>query len=455
MIKFLPVGGAQEIGANCYYLNLNDTGIILDCGMHPQKIGLESLPDFDLLNNLPLDYVFISHAHQDHLSSLPFLIKRFPYLKIITTPQTRALAELTLHNSVSILKEQVADDSFEVFTHDEVDLLIKMIDYKAYNEKFQIKGYRNNGKTEVEFYDAGHILGSAGILIRHGVSKKNYYYTGDINLASQPMIKGADLPKSKIDVLILETTYGATESSDISGWSIQAERLASSINKIFNDGGSVLIPVFSLGKTQEILKTLWNLIQNGKIANADIYTGGLGTKINRVYDYNRYVVNMNDPEFELSSIPQKNLYEVEDPNDFFRSPCIVLASSGMMIKGTVSYNLAKRWIKQKKSAIFTVGYMEESTPGYKIANSTKGEKIKFSESGNEEEIKCTIKKFRFTAHSKREDLLEIVKRLRPENIILVHGDTDAIDWIGSSILKQFKEIKVYKAEVGREILLST
>ena len=453
MIKFLPVGGAQEIGANCYYLNLNDTGIILDCGMHPQKTGLESLPDFDLLNNLPLDFVFISHAHQDHLSSLPFLIKKFPYLKIISTPQTRALAELTLHNSVSILKEQVADDNFEIFTHDEVDLLIKMIDYKSYNEKFEIKGYRNYEKTEVEFYDAGHILGSAGILIQHQKSKKNIFYTGDINLASQPMIKGALLPNIKIDFMIMETTYGATNSSDISGWNIQTEKLASSINQIFNDGGSVLIPVFSLGKTQEILKTLWDLIQKGKIANTDIYTGGLGTKINRVYDYNRYVVNMNDPEFELNSIPQKNLYEVEDPNDFFKSPCVVLASSGMMIKGTASYNLAKRWIKQKKSAIFTVGYMEESTPGYKIANATEGEKIKLSESEQEEEIKCTIKNFRFTAHSKREDLLEIVKRLKPSNIILVHGDKNAIDWVGSSILKEFKGIKVYSAEAGKEILL--
>ena len=455
MIKFLPVGGAQEIGANCYYLNLNDTGIILDCGMHPQKTGLESLPDFDLLKNLPLDYVFISHAHQDHLSSLPFLIKKFPYLKIVTTPQTRALAELTLHNSVAILKNQVADDNFEIFTHDEVDLLIKMIDYKSYNEIFEVKGYRNYEKTEIEFYDAGHILGSAGILIRHGKSKKNIFYSGDINLTNQPLIKGAVLPNCKIDILILETTYGSTDSSVISGWNIQADRLASSINKVFDEGGSVLIPVFSLGKTQEILKTLWDLIQKGRIANTDIYTGGLGSKINRVYDYNRYVVNMNDPEFELSSIPQKNLYEIDDPNNFFKSPCIVLASSGMMIEGTASYNLAKRWIKQKESAIFTVGYMEESTPGHRLANSKKGDKIKLSESEKEEEIRCTVKKFRFTAHSKREDLLEIVKRLKPANVILVHGDDIAIDWIGSGILKQFKDVKVYKAEAGKEILLET
>ena len=234
MIRFLPVGGAQEIGANCYYLNLDDTGIILDCGMHPQKTGLKALPNFNLLDDLPLDYVFISHAHQDHLGSLPFLIKKFPYLKIITTPQTRALAELTLHNSVSILKEQVADENFEIFTHDEIDLLIKMIDYKSYNDKFEIKGYRNNEKLNVEFYDAGHILGSAGIWIHHPGSDKSFFYSGDINLSDQPLIKGANLPDN-VDVLILEATYGATYSSELLEWKSEAEKLAASINKIFND----------------------------------------------------------------------------------------------------------------------------------------------------------------------------------------------------------------------------
>jgi cleavage and polyadenylation specificity factor subunit 3 len=452
MINFLPLGGALEIGANCYYLDLNETGIILDCGIHPRRTGLEALPRFDSLKDRKLDYVFISHAHQDHLSSLPFLIKKFPFLKIITTPQTRALAELTLHNSVSILKEQIADDNFEVFNHDEVDLLIKMIDYKAYNEKFEIKGYRNGEITKVEFYDAGHILGSACILIE---SNKNIFYTGDINLSDQPLIKGAHLPNKKINILIIETTYGSTDSFTLSPWDKESDRLASELNKIFNTGGSVLIPVFSLGKTQEILKTLWDLILKGKIANTDIYTGGLGTKINKVYDYNRFVVNMKDPEFELSSIPQKNFYNVEDPGDFFKSPCIVLASSGMMIEGTASYKLAKRWIKQKNAAIFTVGYMEESTPGYKFANSSKGEKIKLSESEPEEEIKCSIKKFSFTAHSRREDLLKIVAKLKPEHVILVHGDDEAIDWVGSRILKEFKGIKVHRAETGKEILLQS
>jgi len=107
MISFLPIGGGNEIGANSYYLNFNGNGIILDCGIHPQKTGLESLPNFDLLRDKSVDHCIISHAHQDHIGALPFLVKKFPYVKIITTPQTRALAELTLHNSVSILKKEL------------------------------------------------------------------------------------------------------------------------------------------------------------------------------------------------------------------------------------------------------------------------------------------------------------------------------------------------------------
>lgn len=452
-MKFFPLGGAGEIGASCFYLNFKEAGIILDCGTHPKKNGIDALSKFELIKNLPVDYVLISHAHQDHLSALPFLIKNHPYIKIITTPQTRALAELTLHNSVSILKEQLTEeDELKIYSHDEVDLLIQSIDYKAYKEKFNVTGFNQKNKVTATFYDAGHILGSAGILIEY--ENKKIYYTGDINLDNQAIIKGAELPKAKVDTLIIETTYGATDSSTILPREKEASRLASSINKIFNKGGSVLIPVFSLGKMQEMLKTIWDLMHKNILASADIYIGGIGTKINRVYDYNRYVVNMIDPEFELNSIPVKNLYDVINFNDFFKTPSIVLASSGMMIKGTASYRLAKRWIDQENSAIYTVGFMEEATPGYKIANAAKNEKIKFSDYDVEKEIKCEIKQFRFTAHSKRESLLKIVDQLKPKNVILVHGDQSAIDWMGSKILKKNKSLKVYQAEVGKEIILN-
>lgn len=453
MISFLPVGGGNEIGANCFYLNINGNGIILDCGIHPQKEGIESLPKFELLKDKTLDYALISHAHQDHIAALPFLIKKFPYIKIITTPQTRALAELTLHNAVSILKKEITDEQFEFYTHDEVDLLIKMINYYEYEKEFLLSSYHQITEADViaTFFDAGHILGSSGIFLNNNGYK--IFYTGDINLTNQAIQPAAILPDTKINTLILESTYGATYSSEILHWQKEAERFAKEANKILTAGGSILIPVFALGKLQEMLATIWLLMQKRKLSQVDIFTGGIGTKINRVYDYNRYVVNRIDKEFELSMIPQIDYTQLSSPDEFFKNPSIVLAASGMMIKGTSSYDFAMRFLQQKNSAIFTVGYMDERTPGYLISNAKKGDKIFIDNSDKPIEVKSEIKNFRFSAHAKREQLISIVKKLKPDNVILVHGDEEAINWMGKQILKSFSGIKVYVAVCGKEIVL--
>ena len=452
MINFLPLGGAGEIGANCYYLNIAGTGIILDCGMHPQKRGLESLPKFELIDNQPVDYVFISHAHQDHLMSLPFLIKKHPYIKIFASRQTRDLAELTLHNSVSIMQKELGnDESFQAYTYEEIDLLSQTIDFKILDTIFEIEGYKHKSSEpiRVSFHDAGHILGSISILIEHNENK--VFYTGDINLSDQTLLKGCLLPKQKVDTLILECTYGANDPTSTLNLLKEAERFAFEANKILNQGGSILIPVFALGKMQEILATIWKLMQKSKLTTADIYTGGIGTKINKLYDTNRYITNMVDHDFEMSSIPFKNLNEIENPEDFFKYPSIVVASSGMMIEGTASFKLAKNFLSKRDSAIFVVGYMDENTPGYKISIAKKGDKIRLTELSDEILIKCSTKNFKFSAHSNRTGLIKIVKQLKPDKVILVHGDENAIGWVGGEILKNYHGIKVYHAEIGKAL----
>lgn len=452
MIKFLPLGGAGEIGANCYYLNIAGTGVILDCGMHPRKTGLDCLPSFNLIEDKPVDYALISHAHQDHLMSLPFLVKKHPYIKIITSLQTRELAELTLHNSVSIMMKELDENhKFQFYTHEEIDLLSQTIDFRRVGETFEIEGYnhRSNNQIKISFHDAGHILGSVSMLIEH--NNKKIFYTGDINTTNQTLLKGCILPKTKVDTLILECTYGTTDSSSILSWSKEAERFAAEANKVFNNGGSILIPVFALGKMQEILSTIWKLMARNKLPRIDIYSGGIGIKINRLYDANRYLVNMVDTDFQLKSIPIKNLNYVENPEEFFNSPSIVVASSGMIIEGTTSFNLAKSWLKKKNSAIFIVGYMDENTPGYRISKSKMGDNIKLTDFSEEQTVKCLIKHFKFSAHSNREGLIEIVHRLKPQQVILIHGDDDAISWVGNEVLKKFHNIKVHKAELGKEI----
>lgn len=451
MIKFLPLGGALEIGASCFYLNFNGTGIILDSGLHPRLKGKNALPDFELIKNENVDAVLISHAHQDHIASLPFLVRYHPYLQIFTTTQTLEIAEKTLHNSSRILSEQLNEyDSIIPYTHEEIDLLLRTVRDKDYNEKFTFKGMVSSEQNELtlEFFDAGHILGSAGILIKspHG---KSVYYTGDINLSPQSILNGGELPDEKVNTLILETTYGATDSQKLKSWEKEEIRLAKYLNKILIKGGSILIPVFALGKTQEILSTLSGLMKKGILAETNIYCGGISKEISSVYDKNRYKVKRKNKNFELKEIAQINLYDIKDINEFRRNPGIVLASSGMMIKGTKSYELMKSWVKFEDFGIVIVGYMDEESPGYIFSKSKKGDVVKIPGIDEEIKINCSVEKFYFPSHSKREDLINIVDKLKPEKIILIHGDPEAIDWVGHNILTKFKGVKLFVAEKGK------
>jgi cleavage and polyadenylation specificity factor subunit 3 len=455
MMKFLPLGGANDIGASCYYIEIAGSGIVLDCGMHPRKVGEEALPRIARLTDLPVDAVLITHAHQDHLDALPFLIQAAPHTRIITTPQTRALAELTLHNAAGILQEQYADHpTIRPYSHQDIDLLVQSMEWRSYNERFEIRGYRHHDEEPIRasFHDAGHLLGSAGILLRY--RDESLFFTGDINLAKQRILTGCALPNENVDTLVLECTHGATDSSTLPAWGDESKRMARSLNKVFGNGGSVLIPVFALGKMQEMLATIQGLMATGAIPEVPVYTGGLGKKICMVYDKNRFAVPVTDTEIELLKFPQGNIFDVQRVDDFFRTPCIVLASSGMVIEGTTSFSLTKRWLQQKGSAIFTVGYMDPETPGYRLISAHTGESIQLTVTDGPRRVECGIEAFRFSAHSRRENLLAIVSKLRPKRVILVHGEESAIHWMGNAILAAHPAIKVHSAELEKEILIS-
>ncbi|MEG8946321.1 MBL fold metallo-hydrolase [Rosettibacter firmus] len=454
MIKFIPLGGADEVGASCFYININGTGILLDCGIHPRKKGIEALPEFNLLKELPLDFVLISHAHQDHIGSLPFLIQQYPHVIIYTTTQTKEIASVTLHNAANILQESYVENSFKIYTHEEIDLLVRSIISIDYNETISVKGLRQNTSEPINitFIDAGHILGSASILIEY--DNQRLLYTGDINLSEQTLMIGAEQENLKnINTLILESTYGSTDSKTLGTWESETKKFVKSLNMILHNGGSVLVPVFALGKTQEMLALIFNMMKNKKLIETNLYTGGIGREISRIYDNNRYIVRRKNPELDLKEIPQLNLSEIEDYNEFRKNPGIVLASSGMMLEGTTSYKLLDFWLNQKDFAIFGVGYMDPETPGYKVLNSHKGDYINLNEYSSPKFVNFEIEKFHFPSHSKREDLLKIVELTSAQNVILVHGDINSKDWLGYNILKKFKDINLYSAENRKEINL--
>lgn len=454
MITLLPLGGANDIGASCYYMDVEGTGVILDCGTHPRKFGIDSLPRFELLKDRNVDVALVSHAHQDHIDSLPYLVQQHPYLRIVTTPQTRAVAEVTLHNSVNILQEQLKDEmNIRAYTHEEIDLLIQSIEWQEYRKEFTVNGYRHGSVEPVtaSFHDAGHIMGSAGTLVEHG--GRSVFYTGDINLDKQSLLAGAVLPDRKVDVVVLECTHGATDTAYLPDRQTEQTRLAAAANKVLSRGGSILVPVFALGKMQEMLSLFWKLMEKGTMSATDIYTGGVGRRINSIYDKNRFTVGYNDTDLVLTEIPQRDLYDVEQIDDLLRTQCIVLAGSGMVIPNTLSFKLAQRFLTNPKSAIFTVGYMDPETPGFRIANSEKGDLIQLTDMHEPQNVSCNIDRFRFSAHSNRDGILSIVERLRPSTVVLVHGESGSIDWMGYSIMKRFPGVKVHAAEIGKPITL--
>jgi len=451
MIEFLPLGGADEIGASCFYLNIAGTGILLDCGIHPRKTGFESLPDFSLIENKPVDFIFISHAHQDHIGGLPFLIKKFPHIQIYSTKQTAELALLTLHNAVDLIKNSIDEPGFEVYTHDEVEMLVKSIRFLKYEETLSLEGMRHTSKNKIKFtlYDAGHILGSASVLIEF-VNEK-IFYTGDIRLESQFILNGASIPDFRITALMTETTYGSTDSKSLGTFSSEAERFTKAANKILNSGGSVLIPVFALGKMQEIILMLHNLKSKNKLLHVPVYSGGLSRKISGVYDDNRYLVRRNNNEIKLGDIEQENYFEINDISFFSKNPSIVLATSGMVLPQTTSFRFADYWLNDNKSAIFIVGYCDPDTPGFTLTNSKQNDKIIFNSFLRE--VKCSIQRFYFPAHSNRENLLKIFNRLSPKQVILIHGEEKSQQWLGGKILTHKPETKVHAAQKGKTVLI--
>ncbi len=453
MITFLPLGGEEEVGSSCFYLNLDGTGILLDCGIHPQKTGIESLPDFRLLEDKELDYLFISHAHQDHIGALPFLIKKYPYVKIYSTKQTLEISRLTLHNSVKITNKQMTGTSEELlYDHEDIDLILRSTIDVEYHEKIEVQGLRhvNKEKIKVTFYDAGHILGSASMLIEY--QQKRIFYTGDIKTSSQAIMNGADIPSGKIDVLLTESTYGASTADSIRTFREEGNRLVKEANNIINSGGSLLMPVFSLGKTQELMMFLSNKMKSGKLTEVNIFTGGLGRKISHVYDLNRFLVKRKYKNVKLSEIEQLNYFDITNPDFYQKHPSIVLASSGMMLENTMSFKLLKYWLRKKPFSIFIVGYMDPNTPGYKIASSKVGDELE-TDFVEKIKVECSIKKFHFPSHSTLEELLSIAKKVKPDRVVLIHGDPEAKSALGNVILSYNRNIKVHSAERGKAIQL--
>ena len=214
-----------------------------------------------------VDAIAISHCHHDHVGSLPVALRYFPQAHVLMTELSYFLVERVLHNSVNVMtrqRDELGIREYPLFTHDEIDDIAPLFQGIKYNREIDWASFqktrRGDASPTLEFFDAGHALGSTGILVRG--KKESVFYTGDVCFHDQTILKKARFEGVRADVLIMETTRGNREVPAGFTRDAEIERLSQSIQRVLERKGSVLIPTFALGRTQEILALLALLMQS-------------------------------------------------------------------------------------------------------------------------------------------------------------------------------------------------
>jgi Cft2 family RNA processing exonuclease len=423
-VKLINLTRRTEIGANSYYFEADGVRLILDCGMHPKDEGELALPDWRPIDGRQVNAILISHAHQDHIGTLPVLMRGQPHARVFMPEATGEIGRVLLHNSVNVMmrqREELGLTLYPLFTHREAERVGNVWHLCPYRQSFTVTGERaGNGESlTFEYWDAGHVLGSSGILLR--AEGRTVFYTGDVNFDAQTVMHAAVFPESGIDVLIMECTRGDTPAPE--GWSRAGEekRLAAAIDATFRRGGCVLMPVFALGKTQEALAMFWKF-RREKL-DFPIYIGGLSSKLTDIYDRRASQSRRQLPRLQL--MPEL---------------------APFVLNG-------RRVIENPQHSVLFVGYADPESPAGILQSARPGDTIQLDPDEREQTLRCHVEKFQFSAHASRESLLAYAVRLRPKKILLVHGDPSAVEWMRTQLAAQLPKSDVIVPEPGRELEL--
>jgi Cft2 family RNA processing exonuclease len=458
-LKFINLTRHTEIGANSYYLEIGRHRLLLDCGMHPKNTGEDALPHLKAIAGRGIEAILISHAHQDHIGTLPVAMRRFPGARVFMTEATAEIGSVLLHNSVNVMtsqREEIGERSYPLFTHRETDRASERWRWCPVRQRISIAGerapQRERDAMTFEFFDAGHVLGSTGILLR--AENQTVFYTGDVNFDDQTIMEAAIFPEEKIDVLIMECTRG--DHAKPAGWTRAGEerRLAEALGDAFERGACVLIPVFALGKTQEVLAMLYKFRRERLLAEFPIYIGGLSSKMTDIYDRRARMTRRQLPRLQLMRDVAPFILNDESVRDaLFRGGRVYVLSSGMMIPKTLSNVFARRLIENRQHSIFFVGYANPESPAGLLRDAGTGGEVVLDPDKPAQQIRCNIEQFQFSAHATRETLIEYAKKLSPRKIILVHGDPPAVEWMRAQLATDLPGADVIVPVPGVEIEL--
>ena len=416
-----PLGAARGIGASCFRVQIGPYEIVMDAGTRPK--GSDPLPAFELLERPNL--ILITHAHLDHIGALPIFHRDFPDVPMICTHGTREIAHVMLTDGLKVQvaqQKQGNEDFGQVFSADDLDRTLFTLQTQPVGVDFSpLPG------LTVRFIHAGHIVGAACIYMEYG--NRSILYTGDYNTTSSRTADGlklADLPEA--DILITESTYGAdTHPSRRS----QESDLIKAIVEVVAAGGNVLIPAFALGRAQEIILAIRTSPLFHSV-NVPVYVDGLV----------REVTDLFQTQLELLPASVQNFAKTQSP--FFSEksspriisiashkerplaiahPSVIIASSGMLTGGA-SIGYAKILLERENAAVFISGYTDEESPGRLLQSLEPGSEIELD--GTALTVRAKIQRFNLSAHADRVGITQVIHRVNPQHLILIHGSKSAL-----------------------------
>lgn len=456
-MRILNLNPDTDIGASAWFVELDGHRLLMDAGTHPKLEGRESLPLYDLIKHEEVDAIALSHCHHDHVGSLPVAIRQHPHAHVMMTELSYFIVERVLHNSVNVMlrqREELGIKEYPLYSHREVEDIAAQFQGFRYNREVEWaafeKNKRGHASPTLEFFDAGHALGSAGIMVRG--RKETLFYTGDVCFHDQTILRAARFEDVQADVLIMETTRGDRATPPGFSRAGEIDRLAKSIQRVLKRRGSVLIPTFALGRTQEILALLALLMREGRIQRQPVYIGGLGRVFTEIYDLQAHRTHRQHSNLALTEALDLQVLEKGQAQKMKAGGGkLFVVTAGMMSEHTAAHDLAVRMLGDEKQAIFFVGYADPDTPGGRLKATKKGDRFLFSGSGGEVEHRCEVDQFDLTAHANREELVDFVGQVSPRTVVLGHGGRASREWIANAIRERWPKIRIVQPEDGREV----
>jgi integrator complex subunit 11 len=413
-IRIVPLGAGQDVGRSCLILTIGNKNIMLDCGMHMGYSDNRRYPDFSYISksgnfNQILDCIIISHFHLDHCGALPYFTEVCGYDgPIYMTHPTRAIAPILLDDMRKVVVERKGETNF--FTADDVkNCMSKVIPVMLHETVFV------DDDLEIKPYYAGHVLGAAMFHIKVGT--ESVVYTGDYNMTPDRHLGAAWIDKCRPDLLITETTYATTIRASKRS---REQDFLHSVHQCVMAGGKVLIPVFALGRAQELCILLDSYWERTNLKIPIFFSAGLTERANQYY---KLFISWTNEKIKQTFV-DRNMFDFKNIKTFERhlidepGPMVLFASPGMLHAG-MSLDVFKKWCGDPKNMIILPGYCVPGTVGAKVL---AGEKVIEVDKMTRLNVNIQVRNLSFSAHADSKGIMQLIQMCQPRNVMLVHGE---------------------------------